>query len=80
MIQEADFAFRQAFVLYPTYTEVVFRYVGLLAPLNRFEDALFVARTFARLDPSNSQSKNLIQELERMQRTAAEKPSFSFPQ
>jgi hypothetical protein len=64
MMQEADFAFRQAFVLRPTYAEVVFRYVSLLVPMNRVDDALLVARTFGKLDGSNAQIGNLIRELE----------------
>jgi hypothetical protein len=70
MIQEADLAFRQAFALSPTYTEVTFRYVGLLVPLNRLDDALLVARASANLDSSNAQLGNLIRELERIQQTA----------
>jgi hypothetical protein len=64
MMQEADFAFRQAFVLRPTYTEVMFRYVALLVEMSRVDDALLVARTFGKLDGSNPQIGNLIRELE----------------
>jgi hypothetical protein len=70
MIQEADFALRQAFVLCPAYEEVTFRYLSLLVPMNRLDDALLVARTFAKLEPSNGQIGNLINELERMRQTA----------
>ena len=70
MIQEADFAFRQAFALRPTYAEVPFRYINLLVSTKRLEDALLIARTSAKLDPSNTQLENLIHELERMQQTA----------
>ena len=72
MIQESDFAFRQAFVLCPTYAEVMFRYVALLVSLNRPEDALLIARTFAKLEPSNAVIDNMIRDLERrIQQTAA---------
>jgi hypothetical protein len=70
MRQEADFAFRQAFVLRPTYAEVMFRYVALLVSMNRVDDALLMARTFAKLDGSNAQIGNLIGELERIQERA----------
>ena len=70
MFQEADLAFRQAFVLRPTYTEVMYRYLNLLVSMNRLDDALALARTFARLDPSNSQSEALIREIERRRQTA----------
>ena len=65
MIQEADFAFRQAFVLCPTYDEVMFRYLGLLVPLHRLDDALLIARTFAKLEPSNAGIREVIRDLER---------------
>ena len=44
MIKEADFAFRQAFAFCPYSPEAVFRYVNLLLSLQRFDDALMVAR------------------------------------
>jgi hypothetical protein len=65
MIKEADFAFRQAFVLCPTYAEAMFRYVALLVPLNRLDDALLIARTFAKLEPSNAVIGDMIRDLER---------------
>lgn len=65
MIQEADFAFRQAFVLCPTYAEVMFRYLGLLVPMNRLDDALLIARTFAKVEPSNAAIGDVIRDLER---------------
>ncbi|HWX18698.1 MAG TPA: M56 family metallopeptidase [Candidatus Binatia bacterium] len=61
MTKEADFAFRQAFALCPTSPEVVFRYVNLLLPAGRTEDARLIAETALKLDPKNKQFADLVQ-------------------
>ena len=66
MIREADFAFRQAFVLCPVSPEAIFRYINLLVQLQRIDDALLIARTAERLNPKEPQLLNLISELERI--------------
>lgn len=68
MTREADFAFRQSFALDPTSPEAVFRYVNLLAQSDRVSDALLVARTATKLKPDNGQFRNLLAELERIQK------------
>jgi hypothetical protein len=65
MIQEADFAYRQALALCPNFTQVNFRYVNLLVSINRVDDALLVARTFGKLEPSNAVIPQIIGSLER---------------
>jgi hypothetical protein len=50
MLKEADFAFRQAFVLCPGSPEVVFRYVSLLASQKRLDDAIVVAEAAVSLE------------------------------
>lgn len=65
MIQEADFAFRQAFALCPYNPEVLFRYVNLLLSpdVNRFDDALLLARTSQKLDPLNASLTDLVNQI-----------------
>jgi hypothetical protein len=69
MIKEADFAFRQSFAFDPTSPEAVFRYINLLMQMGRVDDCLLIARTAAKLKPADGQLKNLINELERIQKT-----------
>ena len=73
MQQEADFAFRQAFALCPSSPEAVFRYINLLTDQKRFDDALIIAETAAKIDPSNGQLENLVKEIERMKKNGATK-------
>ncbi len=81
MIQEADFAFRQAFALCPSSPEAIFRYINLLLSLGpgRIEDALRIAATARKLNPDNGQFKNLVEELQRIkqqiQRALPSKPT-----
>jgi hypothetical protein len=65
--READFAFKQALALCPDSPEAVYRYVQLLVNLRRIDDAVLVAQTAARLDPSNGQLGFLINNLKNMQ-------------
>jgi tetratricopeptide (TPR) repeat protein len=64
ILKEAEFTFRQAFALCPYSPEAVFRYINLLVPLNRLDDALLIARTCLKLDPYNGQVKGLVDNLE----------------
>jgi hypothetical protein len=50
MLREADFAFRQAFVLCPTSPEAVFRYINLLLGQKRLDDAILLAEAAVRLE------------------------------
>ena len=63
MIREADFAYRQAFAYCPYSPEAVFHYVQLLATMQRFDDALLIAQTAAKLDPFNGQIAGLVENL-----------------
>jgi hypothetical protein len=69
MIHEADFAFRQAFVLCPYSPEAVFRYVSFLMGQKRSSDAILVASTCLDLDPGNVQVENLVSQLKRIEST-----------
>jgi thioredoxin-like negative regulator of GroEL len=66
MIKEADFALRQAFALCPYSPEALFRYVNLLISpeVQRFDDALLLARTSQKLDPFNASFVGLVNSLE----------------
>ena len=65
MARAADFAFRQAWALCPTSPDVVFRYTNFLVKQKRNSDALVVASTCLKLDPNNTQIKNLARQLQR---------------
>jgi tetratricopeptide (TPR) repeat protein len=74
ILKEAEFTFRQAFAFCPYSPEAVFRYVNLLLPLGRVEDALLIAETCQELDPYNPQVSGLVDNLKSFkgqQRTAA---------
>lgn len=49
MAAAADFAFRQAFALWPSSPDILRRYTYFLTKQNRAEDALLVARTASQL-------------------------------
>jgi hypothetical protein len=63
MTKEADFAFRQAFVLCPVSPEALFRYVNLLLSANRVDDARLLVETTLKLDPKNGQVQSLLDQL-----------------
>jgi hypothetical protein len=63
--QEADVAFRQALALCPYSPEAVFRYVNFLLPQKRTPEALLVAQTALKLDPSNAQLRDLVERLKK---------------
>ena len=67
-MQQADLAFREAFVLCPYSPEAVFRYVNFLLQFHRVEDARLVVQIAVRLDTKNTPPlKQLLQNLEKMQ-------------
>jgi hypothetical protein len=66
MARAADFAYRQAWALCPTSPEVVFRYINFLIKQKRNSDALLVASTCLKLDPTNAQIKNLVSQLQQI--------------
>ena len=63
LVQETDFAFKQAFAFCPYSPEAVFRYVNFLLTFNRLDDAQIVAETCLKLDPFNDQVKGLVSQL-----------------
>jgi hypothetical protein len=78
MAREADFAFRQAWVLCPYSPEAVFRYVNFLLKQKRNSDALLVAETAAQM-PSmqgkdGEQIRDLVEKLKELQKA---KPTAS---
>jgi thioredoxin-like negative regulator of GroEL len=64
LVQETDFAFKQAFAFCPYSPEAVFRYVNFLLTFNRLDDAEIVAATCLKLDPFNDQVKGLVGQLQ----------------
>jgi tetratricopeptide (TPR) repeat protein len=64
VLKEAEFTFRQAFAFCPYSPEALFRYVNLLLPLNRVDDALLLAETCLKLDPYNAQVIGLVSNLQ----------------
>jgi tetratricopeptide (TPR) repeat protein len=63
VLKEAEFTFRQAFAFCPYSPEALFRYINLLLPLNRVDDALLLAETCLKLDPYNAQVLGLVENL-----------------
>ena len=66
MARAADFAFRQAWALCPYSPEAVFRYVNFLLNQKRNSDALLVAATCLKLNPGNTQVKDLVNRLQQI--------------
>ncbi len=64
MLKEADFAFKQAFAFCPYSPEAVFRYVNLLVGIQRFDDAIAIAKTAQILDPENTNLDSLVAQLQ----------------
>jgi tetratricopeptide (TPR) repeat protein len=73
LVNETDFAFKQAFAFCPYSPEAVFRYVQFLMQYNRLDDALVVARTCQRLDPYNDSVAALIKQLEDFQSSSGQR-------
>jgi tetratricopeptide (TPR) repeat protein len=70
MFREAEFAFKQAYAFCPYSPEALYRYVQLLAGARRFDDAILLAQTSQKLDPSNLGLVNLESELKRLKAQA----------
>ncbi|HZR16229.1 MAG TPA: hypothetical protein VFE51_02785 [Verrucomicrobiae bacterium] len=71
MLPEADFAFRQAFVLCPISPEVVFRYVNLLLGQKRIDEAILLAEAAVKLE---EKSKPLHETFSHIQEDSSHKP------
>ncbi len=71
MIKEAEFALKQAFAFCPYSPESVFNYSQLLATIGRYDDALMVAKTCEIFDADNLGIRNLVEQLEAIQKGAA---------
>lgn len=63
MLDEADYAFRQAFAMCPSSQEVVFRYLNLLFTNKRKSDALLIIATAAKADPKNETFKQMQEQI-----------------
>ena len=72
MAREADFAFRQAWVLCPYSQQAVFRYVNFLLEQKRVADALLVAETAAQMPAmqgkDGDQVRTLVEQLKKFQK------------
>jgi len=71
MSAEAGFAFKQAFAFCPTSPEALRCLTGRLLDASRFDDALLAANTVLKLDPDNSNAKQVIQFITQSQQKAA---------
>lgn len=63
VIEEADFAYKQAFAFCPYSPEAVFKYTSLLTSLNRVEDAYRLVETGLKFDPENPAFQQLRDQL-----------------
>ncbi len=70
MTKAADFAFRQAYALAPHSPEALYRYIQLLAGDRRFDEAILLARTSSKIEPSNPGLERLVEELEKLRRSS----------
>lgn len=66
MNEEADFAFRQAFVFCPNSAEALFRYVNLLVQAKRYDDALSLTEVAMKVSTETGSLPALQQELHRL--------------
>jgi len=71
MLKEADFAFRQSFVLCPTSPQAVFRYITLLVGQKRLDDAILLAEAAVRLQ---ERSKPADETFSHIQEDGSHKP------
>jgi tetratricopeptide (TPR) repeat protein len=69
MLEEADFAFRQAVALCPRSPEALFRYSSLLAGQGRTEEAVPLMETALNLEPKNVALRSLCQQLKKTNRS-----------
>ena len=69
LTREADFAFRQAWVLCPYSPEAVFRYVNFLIEQKRVADALVVAETAAQMPSMQGQDGEQLRALVKQLKT-----------
>ncbi|MBI4664636.1 MAG: DUF2723 domain-containing protein [Verrucomicrobia bacterium] len=53
LIKEADFALKQSYAFCPLSPEALYKYVNLLISSGRTQDALLIAETSLKFDPSN---------------------------
>lgn len=53
LLKEADFALRQAYAFCPASPEAMYKLITLLVSANRLHDALLVAETSLKFDPTN---------------------------
>ena len=63
---EAEQAFRYANEIAPTSPESVYRYINLLIAQNRIQDAMPIAQNALRIEPENTQFRNLVTELQKL--------------
>lgn len=66
LIKEADYTFKQAFAFCPYSPEAIFRYVNILVPTGRIDDAIAMVQVCRKLDPEQLAVKDLLDQLQRM--------------
>ncbi|HZR20438.1 MAG TPA: hypothetical protein VFE51_24365, partial [Verrucomicrobiae bacterium] len=79
LLKEAEFTFRQAFAFCPYSPEALFRYVNLLLPLSRVDDALLLTETCLKLDPYNAQVLGLADNLRSIKSQIGMQPRNDLP-
>ncbi len=76
LINEADFAFRQAFALCPSSPEAVFPYVSFLLQFRRLDDAQVIGEAGLKADPQNQQFKSVLDTVKSYKKqSAADRPA-----
>ena len=75
LLKEAEFTLRQAFAFCPYNGEALIRYVNVLLPLNRVDEAMLLTQTSLKLDPYNTLLIAWMNNLKEMKsRMSAAKP------
>lgn len=71
LLEESEFAFKQAFAFCPYSPEATYRYANVLINLGRFEDAQLVAATYRFFDPESTAGQELERQIQNVAANAA---------
>ncbi len=68
LLDESEYAFKQAVALYPLSPEAVFRLTQLYVQMNRLNDAIVIAEEFAAKDVNSDAAKATLEQLHQIRR------------
>lgn len=79
LLQETEFALKQAFAFCPYSPEAVYKLMNLLMGSGRLEEAIMITETSLKFDPSNSVFQNLVSQLRSMRGNSQFNPANQVP-